>query len=89
MEPQAGAVLLRVAATFSPPDIAVPVAAEPPVAHPLNHEIPIEDKDAYVRAWNGGWIRWQYTNYDGSHGGDIHAYFCIANERDLRHFAGR
>ena len=46
----------------------------------------IDDKGAYTRPWSGGWdIAWQYTNYDGSPGGEIHEYFCIDNERDSQH----
>ena len=56
----------------------------------LKYEVTIDDKGAYTRPWSGGWnIKWQYTNYDGSPGGEIHEYFCIDNERDSQHFAGQ
>lgn len=56
----------------------------------LRYQVTIDDKGAYTRTWSGGWdIPWQYTNYDGSPGGEIHEYFCIDNERDAQHFAGR
>ena len=54
----------------------------------LKYEVTIDDKGAYTRPWSGGWnIKWQYTNYDGSPGGEIHEYFCIDNERDSADFA--
>ena len=53
----------------------------------LKYEVTIDDKGAYTRPWSGGWnIKWQYTNYDGSPGGEIHEYFCIDNERDAIEF---
>jgi hypothetical protein len=56
----------------------------------LRYEVTIDDKGAYTRPWSGGWdIAWQYTNYDGSPGGEIHEYFCIDNERDAVNFAGK
>jgi hypothetical protein len=56
----------------------------------LKYEVTIDDKGAYTRPWTGGWnIKWQYTNYDGSPGGEIHEYFCIDNERDSVEFAGK
>jgi hypothetical protein len=56
----------------------------------LKYEVTIDDKGAYTRPWTGGWnIKWQYTNYDGSPGGEIHEYFCIDNERDAVEFAGK
>jgi len=56
----------------------------------LKYEVTIDDKGAYTRPWSGGWnIRWQYENYDGSPGGEIHEYFCIDNERDSPDFAGK
>jgi len=56
----------------------------------LKYEVTIDDKGAYTRPWSGGWnVRWQYENYDGSPGGEIHEYFCIDNERDSQHFAGQ
>jgi len=54
----------------------------------LKYEVTIDDKGVYTRPWSGGWtIKWQYTNYDGSPGGEIHEYFCIDNERDAADFA--
>jgi hypothetical protein len=54
----------------------------------LKYEVTIDDKGAYTRPWSGGWnIKWQYTNYDGTPGGEIHEYFCIDNERDAAEFA--
>jgi len=56
----------------------------------LKYEVTIDDKGAYTRPWSGGWlIKWQYTNYDGSPGGEIHEYFCIDNERDAIEFASQ
>jgi hypothetical protein len=56
----------------------------------LKYEVTIDDKGAYTRPWSGGWnIRWQYENYDGSPGGEIHEYFCIDNERDAVEFSGQ
>ena len=56
----------------------------------LKYEVTIDDKGAYTRPWSGGWlIKWQYTNYDGSPGGEIHEYFCIDNERDAIEFANQ
>ncbi|HZJ29979.1 MAG TPA: hypothetical protein VFD21_00315 [Vicinamibacterales bacterium] len=56
----------------------------------LRYQVTIDDKGAYTRPWSGGWdISWQYTNYDGSPGGEIHEYFCIDNERDAVEFAGK
>jgi hypothetical protein len=56
----------------------------------LKYEVTIDDKGAYTRTWSGGWtMPWQYTNYDGSPGGEIHEYFCIDNERDAVEFAGQ
>jgi hypothetical protein len=56
----------------------------------LEYEVTIDDKGAYTRSWSGGWtMPWQYTNYDGSPGGEIHEYFCIDNERDAVEFAGK
>jgi hypothetical protein len=56
----------------------------------LRYEVTIDDKGAYTRPWSGGWdIPWQYTNYDGTPGGEIHEYFCIDNERDAVEFAGK
>lgn len=56
----------------------------------LKYEVTIDDKGAYTRPWNGGWlIKWQYTNYDSSPGGEIHEYFCIDNERDAIEFANQ
>jgi hypothetical protein len=56
----------------------------------LKYEVTIDDKGAYTKPWSGGWlIKWQYTNYDGSPGGEIHEYFCIDNERDAIEFANQ
>ena len=55
----------------------------------LKYEVTIDDKGAYTRPWSGGWnIRWQYENYDGSPGGEIHEYFCIDNDARLTAFRG-
>ena len=56
----------------------------------LKYEVTIDDKGAYTKPWSAGWnIRWQYENYDGSPGGEIHEYFCIDNERDAIEFAAQ